>query len=66
MKKRLSLYDKAMLAMREGVREVIERHKKLGEPLSVWDHKAQKVKFISPGAALRQYNKALRSENEGP
>ena len=55
MKKRLSLHDKAMLAMNEAVREVIERHKKLKMPLAVWDRKAQKVAFISPQAALRKY-----------
>ena len=63
MKKRLSLHDKALLAMREAVREVIERHKKLKQPLSVWDRKAQKVAFMSPDAALRKYNKELRSAN---
>ena len=66
MKKRLSLHDKALLAMREAVREVIERHKKLNQPLSVWDSKAQKVVFMSPDTALRKYNKALRSENQSP
>ena len=48
--------------MREAVREVIERHKKERRPLAVWDRKAQKVIFISPQTALRQYNKALRAE----
>ena len=62
MKKRLSLHDKAFLAMREAVREVIERHRKEKRPLAVWDRKAQKVIFISPQTALRQFNKALRSE----
>jgi len=63
MKKRLSLHDKALLAMREAVREVIERHKKEKRPLAVWDRKAQKVAFISPAAALRKYNKEVGSEN---
>ena len=57
MKKRLSLHDKALLAMREAVREVIERHKKAKQPLAVWDWKRQKVAFISPEAALRKYKK---------
>ncbi|NQT23260.1 MAG: hypothetical protein HQ579_07500 [Candidatus Omnitrophica bacterium] len=35
MKKRLSLQDKAVLALKEAVREVVERHKKTGRPLSV-------------------------------
>lgn len=59
-KKRLSLHDKALLAMREAVRDVIERHRKNKRPLVVWDWKNQKVKYISPAAALRQYNKAQR------
>jgi len=66
MKKRLSLHDKALLAMREAVREVIERHKKEKRPLAVWDHKAQKVAFMSPDVALRKYNKEVGSENQGP
>ena len=57
MKKRLSLHDKALLAMREAVRDVIEQHKKEKRPLAVWDWDAQKVAFISPGSALRKYNK---------
>lgn len=57
MKKHLSLHDKAMLAMREAVKEVIERHKKEKRPLAVWDWKAQKVIFISPARALREYSK---------
>ncbi len=59
MKKRLSLHEKALLAMREGVREAIERHKKQKLPLAVWDWKAQKVAFISPEAALRKYKKEV-------
>ena len=59
MKKRLSLHDKALLAMREAVRRVIERHKKLKQPLAVWDYKAKKVKYISPQTALRKFNKAV-------
>lgn len=63
MKKRLSLHDKALLAMREAVREVIERHKKEKRPLAIWDWKAQKVAYISPEAALRQYNKEIGPKN---
>jgi hypothetical protein len=63
MKKRLSLHDKAILAMREAVKEVIERNKKENRPLAVWGWKTQKVIFISPAAALRKYNKALRSKS---
>jgi mRNA-degrading endonuclease HigB of HigAB toxin-antitoxin module len=64
MKKRLSLHDKALLAMREAVREVIERHRKEKRPLAVWDRKAQKVKWISPQTALRQFNKQIRLEHQ--
>ena len=63
MKKRLSLHDKALLAMREAVKEVIERHKKIKQPLAVWDYKAKKVKFISPQVALRKFNKAMGSKD---
>ncbi len=63
MKKRLSLHDKALLAMREAVRDVIERHKKEKRPLVVWDRKAQKFTYISPEAALRKYNKEIGSKN---
>jgi hypothetical protein len=37
MKKRLSLQDKAELAMKEAIREVVARHRKTGRPLSVWE-----------------------------
>jgi hypothetical protein len=59
MKKRLSLHDKALLAMREAVRDVIERHKKEKLPLAIWDYKLRKVVFISPEAALRRFNKEV-------
>ena len=36
MKKRLSLHDKAELAMKSAIREVVEKHKKSGRPLIVW------------------------------
>ena len=61
MKKRLSLHDKALLAMTEAVREVIERHKKEKRPLAVWDWKMKKVSFISPEAALRKHNREVRA-----
>jgi hypothetical protein len=46
MKKRLSLQDKAELAMKSAVKKVIEKHKKSGRPLSIW--KDGKVVHISP------------------
>ena len=63
MKKRLTLQDKALWAMREAVKEVIEKHKKLKQPLAVWDYKAEKVKFISPQAALRKFNKEVEAKD---
>lgn len=38
MKKRLSLQDKAELALKKAVRGVVERHKKSGRPLAVWSN----------------------------
>ena len=55
--------DKALLAMRQAVKKVIERHKKLKQPLAVWNYKANKVKFISPQAALRKFNKEVKSKD---
>ncbi|OGX38515.1 MAG: hypothetical protein A3G91_04400 [Omnitrophica WOR_2 bacterium RIFCSPLOWO2_12_FULL_50_9] len=52
MKKRLSLQDKAELAMKEAVRKVVERHKKTGRPLAVWEN--GKVRHISAAEALRR------------
>lgn len=52
MKKRLSLQDKAELAMKAAVREVIDRHKKTGRPLAVWEN--GKVRHISAAEALRR------------
>ena len=36
MKKRLSLQDKAELAMKAAVRKVVADHKKTGRPLAIW------------------------------
>ncbi|MEK6646779.1 MAG: hypothetical protein AABY84_08930 [Candidatus Firestonebacteria bacterium] len=36
MKKRLTLHEKAFLALKEAVREVVENHKKTGRPLAIW------------------------------
>ncbi len=36
MKKRITLQDKAELAMKSAIREVVENHKKSGRPLAVW------------------------------
>lgn len=44
MKKRLSLQDKALLALKAAVRKVVASHKKSGRPLAIWkDGKAVNV-----------------------
>lgn len=35
-KKRLTLQDKAFLALKEAVAEVVQRHKESGRPLAIW------------------------------
>lgn len=52
MKTRRSLQDKAELALKHAVREVVERHKKSGRPLAVWED--GKVRRISAAEALRK------------
>ena len=46
MKKRMSLQDKAEAAMKKAIRQVVERHKKTGRTLAVWEK--GKVVRISP------------------
>ncbi len=46
MKKRLSLQDKAELAMKAAVRKVVADHKKTGRPLAIW--KNGKAVNVSP------------------
>ena len=46
MKKRLSLQDKAVLALKKAVRQVVEDHRKSGRTLSIWQN--GKVVKISP------------------
>jgi len=46
MKKRMSLQDKAFAALKKAVRQVVERHKKTGRLLAVWQN--GKVVRISP------------------
>lgn len=38
MKKRKSIQDKAVLALKQAVKEVVERHRKNGRPLVIWEH----------------------------
>jgi len=45
MKKKLTLQDKAELAMKKAVKDVVARHKKSGRPLAVWKNgKVTKIK----------------------
>lgn len=46
MKKRMSLQDKAEAALKKAVRQVVERHKKSGRSLAVWQN--GKAVRISP------------------
>jgi len=46
MKKRMSLQDKAEAALKKAVRGVVERHKKTGRPLAIWEN--GKTVHISP------------------
>jgi len=48
MKKRMTLQDKAEAALKKAVRGVVERHKKTGRPLAVWEN--GKVIQVSPNA----------------
>jgi len=51
MKKRLTLQDKAFLALKQAVRDVVKRHRETGRPLAVW--KNGKVVRVSPNSVLR-------------
>ncbi len=46
MKKRLSLQDKAETALKKAVQQVVQRHKKSGRSLAVWED--GKIAYISP------------------
>jgi hypothetical protein len=46
MTKPKTLQEKAMLAMREAVRKVVERHKQSGRPLSIWENGKVKKVFV--------------------
>lgn len=50
MKKKLTLHDKAFLALKKAVRGVVKRHQESGRPLAVW--KDGKVVRISADQAL--------------
>jgi hypothetical protein len=45
-KKRMTMEDMAMAAMKKAVRQVVLRHKKTGRPLAIW--KDGKTVLISP------------------
>ena len=46
MKKRMSLQDKAEAALKKAVRGVVDRHKKSGRSLAIWEN--GKTVLISP------------------
>jgi len=46
------LHTKAMLALKEAVRGVIEEHKRTGRPLAIW--KDGKVKWVRASRLLRK------------
>ena len=48
MRKRKSLQDKALRALKEAVKEVVERHKKSGRALAIWEN--GKVRRVSANA----------------
>lgn len=45
-KKRLSILDKAEIAMQEAVKKVVEEHRKSGRPLAVWENGKVKKIFV--------------------
>ena len=49
MNKKMSLQDKAEVALKQAVRGVVERHKKSGRPLAIWEN--GKTVFVSPNVA---------------
>jgi hypothetical protein len=49
MKKRMTLQDKAVAALRKAVRKVVAQHKKTGRPLAVWQN--GKLVKLSPDKA---------------
>ena len=48
MKKRMTLQDKAEAELKKAVRGVVDRHKKTGRPLAVWEN--GRVVRVSPKA----------------
>lgn len=46
MTKSKTLQEKAMLALKEAVRKVVERHKQSGRPLAVWENGKVKRIFV--------------------
>ena len=56
-KKRLTLQEKAFMALKAAVRKVIEHHKQTGRPLAIWRN--GRVANISASQALRSLNKKI-------
>ena len=51
-KKRLTLHEKAFLALKEAIAGVVERHRKSGRPLAIW--RDGKVVLVSANECLRR------------
>lgn len=45
MRKRRTLQDKAFLALKEAVKEVVERRRKTGRPLAIWEDVKSKTRY---------------------
>ncbi len=55
MKERLTLNQKAELAMKEAVRKVVARHKRDGRPLIIWENGRVKKLWLDKRALLRKH-----------
>lgn len=51
MKMSSSLHNKALAALKEAVKGVIENHKRTGRPLAIWEN--GKVKWVSAKSLSR-------------
>ena len=45
-KKRMTLHEKAMIAMKKAVKKVMAEHKKDGQPIAVWSNGKVKKEFV--------------------
>jgi len=52
MKRKLTLQDKAFIALKKAVHDVVEHHRRTGRPLAIW--RDGKVALVSPNRILRK------------